>query len=255
MSLKRVDVLLKELGYASSRNRAQTMVEEGLVFNKDEKITKVSKKILKEDLRVAGELKFVGRGAFKLQAALERFPVEVAGKVCMDIGASTGGFTQVLLEKGAEKVYAVDVGKDQLAEELKKDTRVVNLENTNFRYLEGNKYFDVDLITIDVSFISLDLILPNAMNIIGDGEIIALLKPQFEGKNNTGKKNHIRLIKNKILWFQDKDFKITEIIPSPIRGKEGSVEYLLYIKKCSELINFEIESIVEKAFTINREKK
>lgn len=255
MSLKRVDVLLRELGYASSRNRAQTMVEEGLVFNKNEKITKVSKKIFEEDLKVVGELKFVGRGAFKLQAALEEFPVVVAGKICMDIGASTGGFTQVLLEKGAEKVYAVDVGKDQLAEELKKDARVINLENTNFRYLDGDKYSDVDLITIDVSFISLDLILPNAMNIIGEGEIIALLKPQFEGKNNTGRKNHIRLIKDKILWFKEKDYKIIDLIPSPIRGKEGSVEYLLYIKRSNEMKNIEIESIVEKAFTINREKK
>lgn len=255
MDLKRADLLLKELGYASSRNRAQVMIDEGMVYYNGEEVKKGSKKITEEGLSVEGSLRYVGRGALKLKEALEIFQINVNEKICMDIGASTGGFTQVLLEKGASKVCAVDVGRDQLDERLKNDPKVVNLENTNFRYIDTEEFEDINFISIDVSFISLDHILPNAMKILKEGEIVALLKPQYEGKNNNDKKSHYNLIEEKIEWFSQYDYNIAKIIPSPIRGKDGCIEYLLHIKKDLPDKDLEIQPIVDEAFERSRENK
>lgn len=255
MSLKRADLLLKELGYAVSRNKAQTMIDEGMVFYKGEKVVKGSKKISEEGLSVQGNLKYVGRGALKLKEAFVKFGLDVHNKICMDIGASTGGFTQVLLESGAEKVYALDVGRDRLDENLKCNPKVINLENTNFRYIDTDEYENIEFISIDVSFISLDHILPNALKIIAQGDIVALLKPQYEGKNNQDKKSHYTLIENKLDWFKNSEYHISEIIPSPIRGKDGCIEYLLHIEKGNSEKRIEIQPIIDEAFERNREKK
>lgn len=248
MTLKRADILLKELGFASSRNKAQIMIEEGLVKWQGKVITKGSKKIDEIDLEISGSLQYVGRGAYKLVEALKVFSIDLQGRICMDIGASTGGFTQVLLKEGAEKVYALDVGKNQLDPSLKSNPKVINLEETNFRYVETDNFKGMEFISIDVSFITLDYIFPNALKIIDNGQIVALLKPQYEGRNNITKKSHIKLIENKIDWFKDNEYSISKIIPSPIRGKDGSIEYLMLIEKSNIKNNIEVETIVEKAF-------
>lgn len=241
--MDRADVCLTKLGLAKSRTHAKTIIEEKRAFYKGIVIDKASL-LVDENFLTVETVKsdeYVGRGAKKLLSAIEEFGVDVKEKYCMDIGASTGGFTQILLENNAKEVFAIDVGTDQLAEKLRIDERVKNLENTNFRYLEFEKIGKIlDFICIDVSFISLSYIFPNLKNFSNENtEIVALIKPQFEcDKSMLNKKG---IVKNPKHWKEvqlkvskyalENGFKIKKIIDSPIFGGDGNKEFLAYIRK------------------------
>lgn len=242
----RLDVYLTQNGLAASRERAKAMIMEGIVFVDNQKCDKAGEMIKENSIvEVRGNtLKYVSRGGLKLEKAMAEFPIDLHDKVTMDIGASTGGFTDCMLQNGAKKVYSVDVGYGQLAWTLRNDERVVNMERTNIRYLTGDDISEKpDFASIDVSFISLRLVLPVAKELLAeDGEIVALIKPQFEaGREQVGKKGvikdlsiHIEVIKN-IVDFANNIGLFTEGLSySPIKGPEGNIEYLLYMKKTGE---------------------
>lgn len=241
--MDRADICLTKLGLSKSRTHAKTMIEEKRAFCDGKLILKPSQ-IVDEKLITVNSVKsdeYVGRGAQKLLSAIENFNIDVENNICMDIGASTGGFTQILLENGVKKVYAVDVGVNQLASKILMDSRVENLENTNFRYLEYEKIGKImDFICIDVSFISLKNIFPNLKNFSNKStKIVALIKPQFECDKSSLNKNGI--VKNEKYWkeaiekirmYAMKDgFKILSIIESPILGGDGNKEFLAHIVK------------------------
>lgn len=258
--LKRLDILLSEKGLASSRERAKQMIISGNVFVSGKKAEKPSMKIDDStEITVTGEdLRYVGRGGLKLEKALQVFPIDLSGKVCMDIGASTGGFTDCMLQNGADKVYAVDVGHGQLAEKLLNDFRVVNMEKTNIRDLPADFTSDsIDFISIDVSFISLTLVLPKAMECLSEnGSLAALIKPQFEaGKSEVGKngivkspKAHERVLNDIFAFANELGFTVKGIDFSPVSGGEGNIEYLMYAEKTGESTPFSSKEIVAKAF-------
>ena len=189
-------------------------------------------------------LKYVSRGGLKLEKAMESFPIDLKGKLCMDIGASTGGFTDCMLQNGALKVYSIDVGYGQLAWKLRSDDRVVNMERTNFRYVTHEQIpEEIDFASVDVSFISLKLILPVMYNLLKEnGESVCLIKPQFEaGRENVGKKGVVRdpsvhenVIKTIAEFANTQNFDVLGLEHSPVKGPEGNIEYLMYIRKCSE---------------------
>ena len=235
---ERLDVLLFKKGLVDSRKIASDLIKEGKVFVCGEKVTKASKEFF-DDVKIEiTELpKFVGRAGLKLEKAIDTFNIDVSDKVALDVGSSTGGFTDCLLQRGIKKVYAVDVGTDQLRKELKNDSRVVSMEQTDIRSIEslGDK---IDLIVIDVSFISLRLVLPSVLKFLKeDGEIIALVKPQFEvGKDNLGKGGIVKddmaraEVLEKIKEFtKSLGLKVLGEIESPIKGGDGNIEYLLYL--------------------------
>lgn len=240
---ERLDVILVDRGFFSSRERAKAFIMAGRVFvdgKKEEKSgTKFSKDIeitVKED-----EIAYVSRGGLKLEKAVKLYNIDLSGKICMDIGASTGGFTDCMLKNGASRVYAVDVGTNQLAYKLRVDERVVSLEKTNIRYVKKEDIAEeMDFISIDVSFISLRLVLPVAVELLKDyGELVCLIKPQFEaGREKVGKKGVVRdylvhkeIIKNIIDFLISLGIFIEAITYSPIKGPNGNIEYLLYAKK------------------------
>lgn len=238
---KRVDQLLVERGLAESRTRAQAYIMAGNVFSGEQKILKSGQQ-LKEDtpLEVRGkEHPWVSRGGLKLVKGLEEFQIDVAGLTVVDVGASTGGFTDVCLENGAKKVYAVDVGHGQLAWKIRNDERVVVLEKTNARYLTAAEISDaINLIVCDASFIGLSTVLPAVMSLAADGCIlIALIKPQFEvGKGKVGKGGVVRdpeqhqQVCDKIEnWITDdmEGWNVIGITKSPIKGPEGNIEFLI----------------------------
>lgn len=238
---KRLDVLLLERGLCDSRTKAQNAITSGRVFVDGKKNTKASAKVSPEQkIELTPEKEYVGRGAYKLLAALEAFSPEVRGKVCLDVGASTGGFTQVWLEKGASGVFAVDVGRDQLAPILSSDSRVTNLEKTDVRTLSPEMTAGAELCSIDVSFISLTKILdaPAVRAVCENaGAVIALVKPQFEaGKSALDKHgvvkrpaDHVRVLHSVIAFAQSLGYRVSGLIPSPISGGDGNREYLLYL--------------------------
>ncbi len=208
------------------------------------------------------DIPFVSRGGLKLQKAMEGFGLDLQGAVCMDIGASTGGFTDCMLQHGAVKVYAVDVGYGQLAWKLRTDPRVINLERTNVRYLTKEQVPDIlDFASVDVSFISLKLILPVLFEFLsGEGQAVCLIKPQFEaGKGKVGKKGvvrdpavHLEVLDNVCGFTQDAGFSILHLDFSPVKGPEGNIEYLMHIcKKTSEKANafttFDLEGLVSRS--------
>ena len=246
MQKNRIDVILVEKGLASSRERAKALIMSGIVFADSERIDKAGVMVsLDANIEVKGnDIKYVSRGGLKLEKAMNEFPITINDKVCMDIGASTGGFTDCMLQNGASKVFAVDVGYGQLAWKLRCDERVVNMERTNIRYVTlENIGQAVDFISIDVSFISLKLVLPVAKSLLcQDGELICLIKPQFEaGKENVGKKGVVRDksvhldVVNAITNFAiDIGFSVKGITFSPVKGPEGNIEYLLYLKNTQE---------------------
>ena len=235
----RIDKILVELDLLKTRSQAKMLIQQGCVFCNGELVKKSGLKVLPTDKFEITEMNlYVSRGAYKLEKALEYFKIDLDNKVVADIGASTGGFTQVVLSKGAKKVYAVDVGHDQLSEILKDDERVVNIEGTNIKFpLELPE--KVDLCVVDLSFISITLVYENIHALLKPGgKSVVLIKPQFEaGRKRIGKQGLVpenllpEIVKEVEDWFLSKEFKITEIIDSPIRGnKSGNKEYLFFLK-------------------------
>lgn len=254
----RLDQLLVDKGLSQSRERAKITIMEGSVFVDGQRVDKPGTAVDPEkQIEVRGEqLAFVSRGGKKLEKALKVFPVDAAGKLCIDCGASTGGFTDVLLQNGAKKVYAVDVGYGQLAWKLRTDERVVNMERTNLRYVTPEQIPDVlDLAVMDVSFISIRLVLPAVRELLRpDGDVICLIKPQFEaGRENVGKKGvvrdkavHLAVLEQFIEFFPAAGFTLLGLDFSPIRGPEGNIEYLAWLKKgAHDAPKFDAAAVVE----------
>lgn len=243
MMKTRLDIKLVQLGLVSGRDKAKAIIMAGIVYVNGQKADKAGTEVLDEDkIELRGEtLRYVSRGGLKLEKAFESFPIQVQNAICMDIGASTGGFTDCMLQNGAKKVYAIDVGYGQLAWKLRTDERVVNLERTNFRHVTKEQVTDpVNFASADVSFISLTLILPAAYPLLSDdGEMICLIKPQFEaGKGFVGKKGvvkdsqiHQDTIVKVIDFAVETGFSVLGLTFSPVKGPEGNIEYLVYLKK------------------------
>ena len=239
----RLDVALTERGLSESREKAKALIMAGIVFVNGQKSDKPGNTVKPEDtIEVRGEtLKFVSRGGLKLEKAIKSFAITLTDFVCADIGASTGGFTDCMLQSGAGKVYAIDVGYGQLAWKLRTDERVVNLERTNFRYVTKEQVpEELDFASVDVSFISLYHIFPVLRSLLKEnGRAVCLIKPQFEaGKEHVGKKGvvreksvHIAVIEKIITLIAENRFSLLGLDFSPIKGPEGNIEYLCYIEK------------------------
>lgn len=242
MKKQRLDQLVYERGFTESRERAKTTIMSGLVYVNGQKADKPGMPVDPEArIEVRGEaLPFVSRGGFKLDKALKVFPVDPAGKVCIDCGASTGGFTDVLLQHGAARVYSVDVGYGQLAWKLRTDPRVVNLERTNLRYITREQIpEELDLAVMDVSFISVRLILPAVKELLKPGaDYICLIKPQFEaGREEVGKKGVVRdpavheeVVRGILAFAPTLGFSVMGLDFSPVKGPEGNIEYICHLK-------------------------
>ncbi len=258
----RLDVAVFERGFAETREKAKAMIMAGSVYLNGQKALKGGVNVKETDvIEVRGAVNpFVSRGGIKLNKAVSSFGLDLKDCICMDIGASTGGFTDCMLTNGAKKVYAIDVGYGQLAWKLRCDERVVNLERTNFRYVTREHVPDeVDFASVDVSFISLKLILPVMHTLLRNGgRSVCLIKPQFEaGKENIGKKGVVRdksvhedVVRNITLFACENGFKVIDVDFSPIKGPEGNIEYLMYIEKSDEgemLWNGSVEELVERS--------
>ncbi len=241
---KRLDVLLVESALAPSREKAKTMIMEGTVYVNGNREDKAGDMFDPEkcEITIRGNaLPYVSRGGLKLEKAMKSFPISLTGKICMDIGASTGGFTDCMLQNGAAKVYAVDVGYGQFAWKLRNDPRVVCMEKTNIRYVTTDQIPDrLDFASADVSFISLTKVLPVAFSLLKeDGEMVCLIKPQFEaGREKVGKKGVVRdpkvheeVIEGILAFAKQTGFFVFGLTGSPIKGPEGNIEYLAYLKK------------------------
>ena len=243
---ERLDVLLVKRGLAESREKAKAIIMSGIVYVEDQKEDKAGTTFDENaKIEVRGStLKYVSRGGLKLEKAMTHFGVTLDQKVCMDVGASTGGFTDCMLQNGAVKVFSVDVGHGQLAWKLRNDPRVVCMEKTNIRYVKPEDIADrLDFASVDVSFISLTKVLGPARELLNDnGEMVCLIKPQFEaGREKVGKKGVVRdkavheEVINKVIDFAVKiGFHILNLEYSPIKGPEGNIEYLVYIRKEAE---------------------
>jgi 23S rRNA (cytidine1920-2'-O)/16S rRNA (cytidine1409-2'-O)-methyltransferase len=238
MSKTRLDVLLFERGLTESRERAKTTIMSGVVFVDDRRVDKPGTEVADDSrIEIRGNLlPYVSRGGLKLQKALDVFGVSPEGKICLDCGASTGGFTDCLLQRGAIRVYAVDVGYGQLAWSIRSDPRVVAMERTNIRFVTKKQVpEEIALAVIDVSFISLKLVLPVVRNLLcPDGEVICLIKPQFEaGREKVGKKGVVRgretheeVLADFIIHAEKAGFSVIHMTYSPVKGPEGNIEYL-----------------------------
>lgn len=233
---KRLDLLLIERGFAADPEAAQRLVMAGRVYINEQLHDKAGALIPADaELRVTELREYVGRGAYKLKAALDDFKVDVTGKVCADVGSSTGGFTQVLLERGAKRVYAIDVGYNELDWKLRKDPRVVVMERTNARHLDSLPE-NIDFASVDVSFISLKLILPKVKNwMAAENVILALIKPQFEAKIEdvgaggviTDSVVHLEIVNEISAWAADHGFTVEGTKPSQLQGAEGNQEFFI----------------------------
>ena len=240
---KRLDVLVYEKGFAESREKAKAIIMAGQVYVDNQKADKCGTSYDENaDIEVRGSvLKYVSRGGLKLEKAIERFDLELKDKTAMDIGASTGGFTDCMLQNGAKKVYSIDVGYGQLAWKLRTDERVVNLERTNMRHVTREQVPDpIDFFSVDVSFISLKLILPVARELMAENaEAVCLIKPQFEaGRGKVGKKGvvrdpnvHIEVVEQIEDFCLQNGFDVLNLDYSPIKGPEGNIEYLIHLRK------------------------
>ncbi|MCI8404526.1 MAG: TlyA family RNA methyltransferase [Clostridia bacterium] len=263
MAKIRLDALLVKNGLTQSRERAKAIIMAGQVYIDNQKCDKAGQMVDEDTAKpeVRGEtLKYVSRGGLKLEKAMREFPITLEGKITMDIGASTGGFTDCMLQNGAVRVFAVDVGYGQFAWKLRQDERVVNMERTNIRHVTPEDIgCEIDFASIDVSFISLTLVLPVAKTLLGaDGEIVALIKPQFEaGRGQVGKKGvvkdekvHFEVIKKVLDFARSIDLHAAGLSFSPIKGPEGNIEYLAHLKKspCDDHITDDIiQDIVDKS--------
>lgn len=259
---ERLDILMVEKGLAESREKAKALIMAGQVYIDNQKCDKAGQAIdITKTPEVRGEvLKYVSRGGLKLEKAMQEFPIILDGKTTMDIGASTGGFTDCMLQNGAKKVFAVDVGYGQFAWKLRQNPNVVNMERTNIRYVTPEDIgCEIDFASIDVSFISLKLVLPVAYNLLAEnGELVALIKPQFEaGREQVGKKGvvrdinvHYSVVRSIIDFARSINFYPAGLSYSPIKGPEGNIEYLAYLKKteCEDNITDElIKETVDKS--------
>jgi 23S rRNA (cytidine1920-2'-O)/16S rRNA (cytidine1409-2'-O)-methyltransferase len=247
MKKQRLDVALVERGLVDTRSKAQSLIMARRVLVNGQFVDKAGANVAADDeVRVAElEHPWVGRGGMKLAHAVQRFAIDLEGKVCADIGASTGGFTDVMLKHGAVKVYAVDVGYGQLDVSLRNDPRVVNREKVNARYLQPENFDEaIDFVSIDVSFISLKLILPAVAGFLR-GELVALIKPQFEvGKHEVGKGGIVRdnakrqaAIEGVVTCARELGFEVKGVIESPIKGAEGNIEYLMNAVTVKNTVN------------------
>lgn len=258
----RLDVYLTEHGFAQSRERAKSIIMAGHVFINNQRSDKAGD-IVPEDAVVevrGGELKYVSRGGLKLEKAVSEFSLDLKDRICMDVGASTGGFTDCMLQNGAAKVYSVDVGYGQLAWKLRSDRRVVNMERTNIRYVTDEQVPDkLDFASIDVAFISLKLVLPVVKSLLkDDGAGVALIKPQFEaGREKVGKKGvvrdpavHAEVIQNVLNFTREMGLNVSAVTFSPIRGPEGNIEYLMYFSKSGADNEIDVEQIVKQSHEV-----
>lgn len=238
----RLDVLLVNRNLAESREKAKAIIMAGNVFVDGQREDKAGSTFPEDvSIEIKGEkLRYVSRGGLKLEKALEVFPIKLEGRICMDVGSSTGGFTDCMLQNGAVKVYAVDVGTNQLAWKLRQDPRVISMEKTNIRYLTGEHIHDrISFVSIDVSFISLTKVLMPVKELMADdGEMVCLIKPQFEaGRDKVGKKGvvrdkdvHMDVIQTVSSYANETGFDCCGLDYSPIKGPEGNIEYLLYLR-------------------------
>ena len=264
----RLDVALVEQGFAESREKAKAIIMAGIVYVNNQKSDKAGNTVKPDDIiEVRGKtLKYVSRGGLKLEKAMQVFPISLENTICADIGASTGGVTDCMLQNGAIKVYSIDVGRGQLAWKLRTDERVVNLENTNFRYVTKAEVPDeLDFASVDVSFISLYHIFPVMRTLLRDGgEAVCLIKPQFEaGKENVGKKGvvrdknvHIAVVNKIIDLIIENKFTLLGLDFSPIKGPEGNIEYLCHIRKteiAENLCVISAEEVVENSYNALQE--
>jgi len=256
---KRLDVLLVEQGYFQSREKAKASIMAGLVFV-DGQISDKAGNMVDEDLPIlvkGSDCPYVSRGGFKLEKALKVFNIDVNGFHCVDIGASTGGFTDCLLQNGAEKVYSVDVGYNQLDYKLRVDPRVVCMEKTNFRYMEEDAIPEkLDFACADVSFISLKLMFPVASKLIKDkASLVCLIKPQFEaGREQVGKNGiikdasvHKEVIEKVIEYAHENGLSVQALDYSPVTGAKGNIEFLAHLVKDDFEENINVEEVVDRA--------
>ena len=258
MSKIRADVLLVKSNLVDSREKAKRLIMSGEVFKGTERIEKAGQ-LLDEDAKLnikSNSLKYVSRGGFKLEKAIDLYNLDLKDSICVDIGASTGGSTHCMLMNGAKKVYAIDVGYNQLDYSLQIDDRVVSMERTNIRNFDTSLIEDeIDFASIDVSFISLELVLPKAVELVKDGgEIVALIKPQFEaGREKVGKKGIVRdkkvhkeVLEKIISLAKELDLSIRGLTYSPIKGAKGNIEFLIYLEKTNrEDSNFCIDTLID----------
>lgn len=258
---ERLDVLLVEKNIISSREKAKACIMEGKVYVDGQKVDKAGEKVNSDaNIEYRGDtLKYVSRGGLKLEKAMNEYDISLENKVCMDIGASTGGFTDCMLQNGACKVFSVDVGYGQFAWKLRTDERVVCMERTNIRYVTPDDIGELlDFASIDVSFISLKKIMPATLNLLKEsGEVVALIKPQFEaGREKVGKKGVVRekethkeVVYGIVDYLLEQDLNVLGVNYSPIKGPEGNREYLVYFTKdkakISEFKREDVESVVE----------
>lgn len=261
MAKERIDVLLVERNYFESRERAQKNIMAGMIFVDGLRVDKVGTKVSTEaQIEVRGQaIPYVSRGGLKLEKTIKTLDISLEGKRCMDIGASTGGFTDCMLQHGAMHVHAVDVGYGQLDWKLRTDPRVTNMERTNIRYVTRDHIeHPLDFISIDVSFISLKLVLPVALSLLDEqGAIVFLIKPQFEAGREQVKKSgvirdekvHIEVLRNILLYCDTIDLKVDYLTYSPIKGPKGNIEFLAYAQKhlSGKQNIFDIDQIVTNA--------
>lgn len=266
---ERLDVILVNQGYASSREKAKAMITSGTVFVNGQQEGKPGSNFdgSSIQLEVRGDtLPYVSRGGLKLEKAIQTWNLQLQDTICMDIGASTGGFTDCMLQNGAKKVYSVDVGHGQLADKLRHDERVVSMEKTNFRYVVKEDIEDeIEFASVDVSFISLTQILEPARNLLKvNGQMVCLIKPQFEaGREKVGKKGvvreqsvHKKVIHKIIEYAYSIGFTIIDIDFSPIKGPEGNIEYLIHLQKQESISQSQewsakIQQVVHKSYSLN----
>lgn len=245
---ERLDVILVRQGFAPSREKAKAILMAGNVFVDGQREDKAGTTFDESKIHIeikGSTLKYVSRGGLKLEKAMGEFPIVLTHAVCMDIGASTGGFTDCMLQNGADRVYSIDVGHGQLDWKLRNDERVVCMEKTNFRYVTADDISEqIDFASVDVSFISLTKILLPARNLLrGQGSMVCLIKPQFEaGKDKVGKKGVVREpgvheeVVHKVIDYADMvGFEVRGLTYSPIKGPEGNIEYLVYLVKKPEI--------------------
>ena len=263
MAKERIDILLVEKGLSESRERAQKTIMAGLVFIGTERVDKVGTKVdVSSEIIVKGNpIPYVSRGGLKLEKAIKELGIDLAGKRCMDIGASTGGFTDCMLQNGASHVFSVDVGYGQLDWKLRNDDRVTNMERTNIRYVTEEQIGEhVDFLSIDVSFISLKLVLPVAKSLLKEeGSMVFLIKPQFEAGREQVKKSgvireakvHKQVLNNIVMLAGSLGLAISFLTFSPIKGPKGNIEFLAHASKAmdAELINaaINVDKIVDEA--------